>query len=95
MARLIRFAKFFRRDEEECLTTRKLSSEYLESELPQSRMQAIRDHLDGCAPCRAFINGLEHTIGLLGRLPRSQPRQSLKQSIIERTSDLGRDKGHH
>ena len=77
--------RLLRRDDDDCVTVRKLSSEYLEEDLPQNRLQRIKVHLDGCGPCRAFVNGLSRTIGMLGRLPKAEPPAHLKQSIVDRT----------
>ena len=78
-----------RRGQTDCLEVRKASSEFLEGELSPSRLQKIRSHLDGCAPCRAFIDGLARTVRMLGQLPRQNTPTSLKQSIKEKIREKG------
>ena len=82
--------KIFFRGEVECAEARKLASDYLESDLPPRKQSAIQAHLDKCGPCRAFIDTLASTIGLLSRFPQITPPASFKQSIIERVRREGR-----
>ena len=82
-----KIVSLFRRGPPDCVEVRKLSSEYLEEELKQSRMQQIRAHLEGCGPCKAFVESLASTIGLLARLPRRESSSSLKQTIKERIKE--------
>lgn len=69
---------------ENCLKVRHLSSAYLDGDLPNSRLLRIRAHLENCGPCRAFVEGLAHTLGLLMNLPRVSAPLPLKQSILQR-----------
>ena len=75
---------FFRRGEPDCVEVRKLSSEYLESSLPPSRLEKVRAHLSACPPCQAFVDGLASMIGMLTNLPRPEYPPSLQQSIVDR-----------
>ena len=69
------------------MDVRKLSSSYLEEDLPVSRLQKIRAHLSGCAPCRQFVDTLASMISMLARLPKSEAPAELKQSILERVKE--------
>lgn len=68
----------------DCLEVRKQSSDYLEESLPPRKQSAIREHLRRCGPCRAFVESLASTIGLLSRLPRVAPPPRFKESVMER-----------
>jgi hypothetical protein len=78
------FKKLFNRGEVDCAQTRKLASDYLENGLPPQKRSALQAHLARCGPCRAFVNTLASTIGVLSQFPRVAPPPSFKQSIIER-----------
>ena len=75
--------KLFNRGEVDCAETRKLASDYLENDLPPQKRSALQAHLAKCGPCRAFVDTLASTIGMLSRFPRVTPPPSFKQSIIE------------
>ena len=77
--------KMFAGGEMDCKEVRRLSSEYLEEELPAVKQSAIRLHLSKCGPCKAFVQTLASTIGLLSRLPRISAPPGFKQSLIDRT----------
>ena len=73
-----------RRGEVDCKEVRRLSSDYLTEELRSSKLSAIQAHLNNCGPCRAFIDTLGSTIGILSRIPRVSPGPSFKQSVLDR-----------
>ena len=77
--------KLFRRRELDCDEVRQRSSDYLEQDLPRGKQSAIYAHLSKCGPCRAFVDTLASTIGVLSRLPRSIAAPTLKQSVLART----------
>ena len=76
--------KLFRRQDVDCKETRRLSSDYLEENLTPSKFAAIRTHLSNCGPCRAFVDTLGATIGILSRLSPVSAPASFKQSLMER-----------
>ena len=76
--------KIFRRGEVDCDDVRRLSSDYLEDDLPEVKQSAIRTHLANCGPCRAFVETLASTIGILSRLPRVSAPSSFKESVMNR-----------
>ena len=77
------FRKIWGRGEVDCKEVRRLSSGYLEEELPEAKHSAIRFHLSKCGPCKAFVQTLASTIGLLSRLPRISAPPGFKQSLID------------
>ena len=89
---LSRFSRLFGKKDLDCVDVRNLSSDYLEGELPQSRLQKFRDHLSGCPPCQTFVDGLASMVGMLSKLPSIQAPQSLKESILEQTREQGDSK---
>ena len=71
--------------EVDCKEVRRLSSEYLEEGLPAPKQSAIQFHLSKCGPCKAFVETLASTIGMLTRLPRISAPPGFKQSLIDQT----------
>ena len=86
------FRRLFNRGEVDCQDVRKAGSDYLDDDLPPQRRSAVQVHLDKCGPCRAFIDSLSSTIGLLTRMPKATPPPSFKQSIIERTKQSEKER---
>ena len=78
--------RIFGRGEVDCEEVRHKSSDYLEDDLPVAKRSAIQTHIDNCGPCRAFVDTLASTIGLLSRLPKITAPSSFKQSVIDRTT---------
>ena len=76
--------KIFKRGEVECDDVRRLSSDYLEDDLPEVKQSAIRTHLSNCGPCHAFVETLASTIGILSRLPKVSAPSSFKESVMNR-----------
>ena len=44
-------------------------SDYLDEQLDDSLCEKLEEHLDGCEPCKAFLDSLEATITQLRKLP--------------------------
>ena len=83
------FKKILGRGEVDCKEVRRISSEYLEGELPAAKQSAIQFHLSKCGPCKAFVETLASTIGLLSRLPRISAPPGFKQSLLDLTRGDG------
>ncbi len=83
------FRKLFGRGDLDCQDARELGSAYLDNDLSAQRYSKIQAHLNNCGPCRAFIDTLAATIGILTRLPKVSPPASFKQSITEQTTGKG------
>ncbi len=79
--------RIFRRDDVDCNEVRRLSSDYLEEDLPAAKQSIIQSHIANCGPCRAFIDTLASTIGILSKLPQVAAPAYFKQSILERTRE--------
>jgi len=79
------FKTIFGRGDVDCKEVQRLSSDYLEDELSASKQSAIQYHLSKCGPCKAFVETLASTIGLLSRLPRISAPPGFKQSLIDHT----------
>ncbi len=76
--------RILHRGEVDCNEVRSRSSDYLEEDLPPSKLSAIQAHLSNCGPCRAFVDTLAATIGILSRFPRVSAPSSFKESTMER-----------
>ncbi len=76
--------KILHPNEVDCIDTRQLSSDYLEENLPPKKLAAIQNHLSSCRPCRAFVDTLASTIGILSRFPRATAPSSFKQSLMDK-----------
>ena len=87
------FRRLFKRGEADCAKSRELASDYLDDDLAPRRRVAVQLHLDKCGPCRAFVEALATTIGLLGRLPPVPVPASFHQTVMNRvrTNDPGKD----
>ena len=81
--------KLFRKGEVDCEEVRRVSSDYIEEDLPPPRMSAVHAHLSNCGPCKAFVDTLATTIGMLARLPRVKAPDKFKQSVMDRIKREG------
>ena len=76
--------RILHRGEVDCNEVRQRSSDYLEEDLPSPKLSAIRTHLNNCGPCRAFVDTLAATIGVLSRFPKVSAPSSFKDNVMER-----------
>jgi len=76
--------KLFHRGDADCNEVRKLSSDYLEEDLAPTKRSAIQAHLSNCGPCRAFVDTLASTIGILSRFPKVSTPSTFHDSVMER-----------
>jgi hypothetical protein len=51
-------------DELSCQQIFALLCEYLDAELPAELCQTLSGHIEGCAPCVAFVNSLRQSVEL-------------------------------
>ncbi len=77
------FGRFRGRDRD-CLETRENASSYIEGDLPDSRIERIRNHLRRCGPCMNFVDSLRSTVALLKTVPAQKIDPSLQRSILEK-----------
>ena len=78
------FGRLFNRGEVDCDDVQRMSSDYIEEQLPPKKLASVQNHLAGCGPCRAFVETLTTTIGLLARLPRVSLPPSFKNDLYEK-----------
>ncbi len=78
------FRRLFNPDQAACAEARKLASDYLADDLPSQKRSRVQEHISRCGPCRAFVDTLAATIGLLTQLPKVTAPTSFKQAILER-----------
>ena len=76
--------KLFRRGEVDCDEVRESSSAYLENDLTEGKRSAAHVHLSQCGPCKAFVDTLGATIGILSKLPLITAPSAFKQSLMAR-----------
>ena len=76
--------KLFHRGDADCNEVRKLSSDYLEDDLAPTKRSTIQAHLSNCGPCRAFVDTLASTIGILSRFPKISAPSNLHDSVMDR-----------
>ena len=56
-------------------------SDYLDEQLDDSLCQKLEEHLEGCAPCEAFLASLESTIEQLRRVPPDRLKPAAAATI--------------
>ena len=76
--------KLFHRGDADCNEVRKLSSDYLDEDLAPIKRSVIQAHLSNCGPCRAFVDTLASTIGLLSRIPKVSAPSAFHDSVMDR-----------
>ena len=76
--------KLFHRGDADCNEVRKLSSDYLDKDLAPTKRSVIQAHLSNCGPCRAFVDTLASTIGLLSRIPKVSAPSAFHDSVMDR-----------
>jgi RNA polymerase sigma-70 factor, ECF subfamily len=63
-------------------------SDYLDEQLDDSLCKKLEEHLDGCEPCKAFLNSLEDTIMQLRKLPSETLNKSegakIRRDVLSR-----------
>ncbi len=60
-----------------------LIGDYLDDALPPARRAAIDGHLEGCAACRAYLDQLRQTTGLVERLCDEPLPAELESQLLE------------
>ncbi len=79
---IFRIPRFLRRSAEtDCTEVRELSSDYIDGELGDRDTGRVRSHLDICPPCRAFVNTLKATVGLLRSSPKRQAPDEFRERL--------------
>jgi len=57
-------------------------SEYIDGELDASLCAEIGSHLDGCDPCKAFLESLRRTVLILERTPAARLPEDVRAEIL-------------
>jgi len=57
----------------ECRQIAELLTDYVEGRLPPATTELIDWHMDGCAPCVAFLNTFRSTLKAVRQLPEPPP----------------------
>ncbi|MFJ6433523.1 anti-sigma factor domain-containing protein [Streptomyces sp. NPDC091416] len=62
------------------------SGAYALHALPEDERLAFEQHLEGCAPCREEVSGLEAAAALLGRSAAVTPPAALREEILRKVA---------
>ncbi len=68
----------------ECRAMFERLSEYLDEELDPGLCASLEDHMEDCAPCRAFLDSLRATVDLLAEAPRRELPEETRRELVER-----------
>ena len=79
----------------ECRQIAELLGDYIDGSLPNHVRELIEFHIDGCAPCVAFVNTYRGTIAATRTLPETPMPTELKKRLLrvlreQRASDKPR-----
>jgi anti-sigma factor RsiW len=66
----------------ECRQIAELLGEYLDGSLPRETRELIDFHIDGCAPCVAFLNTYRGTVDAARKLPEVAIPTELKKRLL-------------
>jgi anti-sigma factor RsiW len=66
----------------ECRQIAELLGEYIDGSLPNHVRELIEFHIDGCAPCVAFVNTYRGTIAATRTLPETPMPAELKNRLL-------------
>ena len=66
----------------ECRQIAELLGDYLDGTLPSHVRELLEFHIDGCAPCVAFVNTYRGTIAATRTLPDTPMPPELKNRLL-------------
>ena len=66
----------------ECRQIAELLGDYLDGTLPNHTRELLEFHIDGCAPCVAFVNTYRGTIAATRTLPATPMPPELKNRLL-------------
>jgi anti-sigma factor RsiW len=66
----------------ECRQIAELLGDYLDGSLPRETRELIDFHIDGCAPCVAFLNTYRGTVDAARKLPDVPIPPELKKRLL-------------
>jgi hypothetical protein len=67
----------------ECREIAELLGDYLDGTLPKHTRELLEFHIDGCAPCVAFVNTYRGTIAATRTLPDAPMPTELKKRLVD------------
>ena len=70
------------KSEIECRQIAELLGDYLDGSLPRETHELIDFHIDGCAPCVAFLNTYRGTVDAARHLPDVPIPPELKKRLL-------------
>ncbi len=68
-------------------------SEYLDDELSAALCREMEGHLDGCEPCKVFLESLRRTVRLVEGVEATPLPQTIRQEVREAYDRLQRERG--
>ena len=74
----------------ECRRIAELLVDYLEGTLPKPTVELLEWHIDGCAPCVAFVNTYRGTVNATRALRDVEIPSELKNRLLAVLRDSGR-----
>lgn len=63
---------------------REVLSDYLDGTLGPSERERVREHLDDCEACRAFLETLRRTVEETGQLPQRKLPAEARRRVLDR-----------
>ncbi len=66
----------------ECRRIAELLGDYLDGSLPRATRELIDFHIDGCAPCVAFLNTYRGTVDATRKMPDVAIPVELKKRLL-------------
>ena len=73
-----------------CQEIVELVTDYLEDALPRDERKAFEEHLAGCPNCTNYLDQMQETIRLTGRLTEEALEPQLRDSLLEAFRDFRR-----
>ncbi len=68
-------------------------SEYLDDELEAALCNEMKGHLDGCEPCKVFLESLRRTVRLVEGVEAAPLPQTIRQEVRDAYERLQRERG--
>ncbi len=66
-----------------CQELVEIVTEYLEEMLPPAERARFEEHLSICSGCRAYLDQMRHTLGILGALPEETIPEQARDDLLQ------------
>jgi predicted anti-sigma-YlaC factor YlaD len=66
-----------------CQELVEIVTEYLEETLPPAERTRFEEHLSMCSGCRAYLDQMRHTLGILGALPEETIPEQARDDLLQ------------